>query len=366
MSQEAATIRPDVDDSTNDTDIDNTENDLTLENDQNNFQDTDEEGAPVSERDQLMQSMSEKRRRQNAGLSIEPEDIIENDSNSEGSADPIEDEMITLKINGQEIIKTKEEVDAAGGIVAIQKSLSGDMKLAQASQERKQLEQDRADFERTKADINRQQIELNRASQQVRDIANENKGKSDTEIKRLRKEKAEKIAETLYLGDSESIAKAVEEILESSSRPASTPAPVAIPVPLNEDNLVQKVANSVLKETDRKDAVKMFETEHADLNTVGRRKYVNQLTAEIAQANPHMMPSDVVRGAVKQARVELDIPVPKKKESVKKDLDSKRESKRKSVDRIPVATQRGKGPQIIKPKTKREIFDQIASRRSHA
>jgi len=364
MSEET-TIQQDVD--IDITDTVKLENDLALDDDQNNPQDADMENESVSERDQIMQSMSEKRRRQNAGLSFESEDIIENDSTPGDLIEPIENEMITLKVNGQDIVKTKEEVDAAGGIVAIQKSLSGDMKLAQASMERKKLDQERADFERAKVDINKQQIELEKATQQVRNIAEENKGASDKEIKELRKTKALKIAEALYLGDSDNIAKAVEEILESASRPVVPSAPVVAPVaPINEDDLVRKVATSVLKETDRKDAIKMFETEHVDLNTVGRRKYVNQLTVDIARANPDMMPSDIVKKAVKQARLDLDIPVPKKKKPSKVDLDSKRETKRKSVDRIPIASQRGKGPQPTKPKTKREIFEQMNSRRSHA
>jgi len=349
-----------------DVEIDENDNNLTLDTDQDDSQNADEESAPVSERDQIIQSMSEKRRRQNAGLSIEPENINENASISEDPVEPVVDEVITLKVNGQDIVKTKEEVDAAGGIVAIQKSLSGDMRLAQAAKDRVKLNQDIADFERERIEFNKQQVKINEATQQVRNVAVENKDASDKEIKELRKEKALKIAETLYLGDSDNIAKAVEEILKESSGPAVLPAPVVVPAtPLNEADLVQRVTTSVVRQTDQQDAIKMFETEHADLNTIGRRKYVNQLTVEIAQANPHLMPSEIVKDAVKQARLELDIPVPKKEEPVKMDLDTKRENKRRSVDRIPVASQRGKGPQPKKPKTQKEIFEEIRSQRSH-
>ena len=101
---------------------------------------------PVSDRDLMMENLAEKRKKQHAGLPTD-QDQEEEEEIPTDIGDDAEDlagkEMVELKVNGQVVHKTQAEVDAAGGIVAIQKNLAGDMKLAQAAEGQKQLEKDR-------------------------------------------------------------------------------------------------------------------------------------------------------------------------------------------------------------------------------
>lgn len=317
----------------------------------------------VSDRDQMMQSLAERRRQQMKEItSSNDEDIHDEDVSQDGNdlESAVEkEETVTLKVNGQEIVKTKEEVDAAGGVAAIQKSLSGDMKLAQAAEERKRLDQERAELEREKADLYKRRQNVNQATQELQQMS-----QADTEeAKAARKKKATEIAENIFLGDTEKIQAAVEEILSASDHTKIIQAPSS---QINEAAIVQRVTRSVTMENDRKNAVKMFETDNADLNTPGRRSYVNRLTAEIAQSNPEMMPTEIVKEAVRLTREELGIPEPEKQTVVESKLEQKKTHKRKSVDNLPAANKRMKKPQATKkPKTRQEIFNDLAGNRSH-
>ena len=53
-----------------------------------------------------------------------------------------------------------------------------------------------------------------------------------------------------------------------------------------------------------------FEKNNPDLNTEGRRDYVNDLTVTIRKENPSWGPKQIISEAVTQARGNLDLPVP--------------------------------------------------------
>jgi hypothetical protein len=327
----------------------------------------DEVDKPLlSDSDQMRKDLAEKSRRH------PKEEPTDDNPDNPGELDPeaaevaADEEMVTLKVNGQDIQKTQAEVDAAGGVAAIQKSLAGDMKLAQAAEEKKKLEQDREEIREVIGEnkqLKGQIAELTELLKQQK-AAPEATPASKEEIAA----KAKQITEKFFHGDAEELQVAVEEILLSANASVPAPAAPAPAPPVDEAAIARRVQQSIDFKAEQKEAISDFEKNHADLNTDGRRKYVNDLTIAIGKDNPDWGPKKIITEAVTQTRKDLNLPVPAaapKKDPVQ-DLDSKRNKKQAAADAIPVASQRRTVPaKSNKPKTGREIFEEIESKRSH-
>jgi len=329
-----------------------------------NDQESDETSEqPVSDRDQMMKELAEKRRKQMADTLTDQEDEGEEGDLPAGDQNDTGDELVVLKVNGQEIKKTRQEVDEAGGVAALQKQISGDIKLAQAAEERKRLEQERADLNKVIVENKQLRTELNELRTLI--TQQDAKGRSHTpEAAEERKKKAQNITDKFFRGDAEELQSAVEMILEAAERPASSPA--AAP-PVNEEAIAQRVAKEIEFKQDRAKAVNWFETENQDLNTPGRRRIVNDRTKELIATHPNWSPIRVMEEAVKVAREDLGIPKPAPHQKNPDPLEEKRNRKREVVDRLPQANQRRSAPITgSQPKTKAQIFDEIQAKRSHS
>lgn len=315
--------------------------------------------APVSERDQVMATVAEKRRKQNE---TDPDSQDENDDES-GTADdvvPPADQMVDLKVNGETVQRTQVEVDAAGGVAAIQKSISGEMKLEQAAEAQKKVDRER---EEVRVVIG-ENIQLKQDIVDLKAASTQTQGKPALSKEEL-ETKAREIAGKFFLGDQAELEIAVQELLAAGNIvPPVAAAPVAAPI--DEEAVANRVAKKLEFETERKEAVSMFETDHADMNTPMRRGHVNQLTNEIMKDNPTWGPKKVITEAVKQSREGLGIPAPAAAPKPKTDLKSKKERKRATTDAIPQASQRVAAP-VAKdqPKTRRQIFEEMEASRSH-
>jgi hypothetical protein len=308
----------------------------------------------------MMTDMAKKRRKQNAGEPTDQDDPDANDDDPDTGDDAKPDlskVMVDLKVNGENIQRSQTEVDAAGGVAAIQKSISGELKLQQAAQERKDLDRDREkvqqvlgentllrnEMERLKA-VEVEKVETGKQTASKADIATRAKG----------------LAEKFFLGDADELEAAIAEML-TAQVPVAAAAPTA--PAFDEAAVARRVAAQLTFENERKEAVALFESDHVDLNTPGRRGHVDRLTNEILKENPSWGPKKVIAEAVKQTRDTLGLPVPSA--APKNDLASKAERKRATTDDIPTASQRGKPPVAgEKPKTKRQIFEQIEAGRS--
>ena len=323
------------------------------------------EGAePVlSDREQIMADMARRQREKRGTPPIE-EDELDDDHADDL---PPDQTMVTLKVNGKEVQKTQAEVDAAGGIAAIQKSLSGDEKLALAAQQQKELDQEKQRIKQIEADNAQLRTEFTQLRSLV--AAQTSKGTVQTpEAIAARREKAKKIAQKIFNGDAAELEEAVDNLLDSASQPAS----VNTPMPqINEDSIAKKVERQIEFNADRKTALQMFEKDHADLNSIpGRKNYVDKLTLVVMKEHPDWMPSQIIEEAVNRTREDLSIPKPAAADPpppVLTTLEQRRERKRASTDVIPQASQRGSVPKTDnKPKTAEQIFAEMNASRSHS
>lgn len=337
----------------------------TVETVEEGADDVDELDAdkPVSERDQVMAGIAEKRRLQNAGEPTDQDDPDANDDDLDtgDDADPdLSEVMVDLKVNGENIQRSQAEVDAAGGVAAIQKSISGELKLQQAAKERKDLDRDREKVQQVigeNTQLKNEIAELRTATAQKVAAGKETASKEEIAAQ------AKSIAGKFFNGDVDELETAIAEMLTAGTVQAPVAAAQAAPV-VDEAAISRRVAAQLTFETERKEAVALFESDHADLNTPGRRDVVDRLTNDIMKENPSLGPKKVIAEAVTRARDTLGLPAPSA--APKNDLKAKKERKRATTDDIPVASQRGKPPVAgSQPKTKQQIFDEIEAGRSH-
>ena len=316
----------------------------------------DEVTPPVSPRDQLMADLGERRRQEHAEESTDQD---------EGEEDPPEvvDEMVDLKVNGEIIQRPQSEVDAAGGVAAIQKDISGDMKLAQAAEAQKLLDQNK-EFVQNVVNENQQlKTEVGKLQDLVKQQTEA--GVEDTpEAEAELAAKAKEIADGFFRGDSAQLEEAVKTLLESGK----SPAPQAPVEKVDTTAIAAEVTANIAFEKERREASDLFEKDHADLNDVpGRRHRVNQFTLIVQKEHPDWGPKEIIGEAITRTRDDLAIPKPVADTIVEKTpLEKKRDRKAATVDKIPTASDRGKPPQSgFKPKTPDELFEDIKSKRSH-
>lgn len=336
---------------------------------------------PILERDVLMKEMVAKRSRQHQGLEavpksdqdigeeevIPPVDVKGEEIPPVVETPPVEtppaEQMVDIVVDGQTIQRTQAQVDEAGGTASIQKQLAGDFRLKEASERNKQVDE-------REREVDRKTIALQKEMTEFKDLIEQQKVKGvqgDQQSKDDLKAKAKEITEKFFEGDSEQLQGAVEELLKLGQQPKTPAAAAEVPA-INEEQIARKAADYVRAATEQTEAVEDFRENHPDLNGVkGRRDYVDSKTVEVMEQHPTWGPAKVIEEAVKQTRVDLNLPAPSEAPPSEVDttLEDRRTTKRKAVDVVPVASERVPKPQEPKPKTQAEIFKQMQAGRSH-
>ena len=314
----------------------------------------EEEKPSVLERDSLMTDLAKRRKEQHAEGNIDDQDddIPASDIDPEASAtltQTADDDLVELKVNGQQMFRTVKEVADAGGVPAIQKQLSGDMKLKAAAVENQTLDQRKLDLDE------RERVIAEKEAQPAPVVSTDETTPSvDTKA----------LAENLVLGDTEKVAGAIDSIIKATQQPGQQ-QPVQTVQPAQPTQAIDKDA---LKEEIRFDlakdkAVEDFKKDFKDVyDHPGNKILANQETINIQKEHPDWEPSAVLTEAGKRTRAIIKSSAPELTP-----LEQKRLSKQASVDQIPQAHSRGVAPAETetKPKTKKQIFEQMEASRSH-
>ena len=345
------------------------EQEITTEDTDESSDLTTEEEAeePISDRDQSLKEIWAKKKKLNQREHEGVEEPDENPEPEEAEAEEVDtenatpdeteadsnDEMVELKVNGQIIYRSKQEVEDAGGVAAIQKSIAGDIKLAQAAEERKR-------FETRERELNQRLAQTAARNAELEAALNGNKDLSDSEIEA----KSKQLAEKFFMGDQEELQSAIADLLKSGKK-------VDKPIqPIDEEALAEKTAKKIEFQNNRKKAQNWFNENHSDLSTNShRRSLVNNMTIEVMnemrQRGEEIDPMKVVEEAVTLTRERYGIPEPTAA-APETHLDKKRNRKKQSVDSVPTASQRVPAPAKQKAKSKRQIFEDLNKGRSHA
>ncbi len=276
------------------------------------------------DRDQVMDELAKKRRDE---LESEVEGLEEVDEQLEEEVDTVEeelqedpDETIDINVNGRIIKKTKAEVEASGGVVALQKTLAADQMFQQVASERRELEQLKAELEAQKTTIP--------------DLSND--------------EAVDSFIESVYSGDEAKAKTAFKNALGAMKGRNE---------PVDEGRIVQET----LFRLDQENGIKDFESNFSHLSTdPNLRGMVNERTIQIRQQSPDMSPSEVIHAAAEEVNAwvqglagEAATPV----------IDQV--NRKQTIRNIRTATARVKQETGYKPKTQAEIFAEQKANRSH-
>jgi hypothetical protein len=288
---------------------------------------TQEEEASLS-RDEMLESLAKKRKEELEQLSAEetqeePEEEIEEPEAQEepGEQEPEEPEYVDLNVYGQIIRKTKAEVDAAGGVVALQKTLAADKKFEEVAKERAELERLREELE----------------SQRQEPVE-----KVDPD------EIVDAFIESVYSGDEDQAKETFKKALSAMKPEAKK---------IDEGRIVKET----LFRLDQENGIKDFEQNFSHLSTDPHlRAMVNEATARIRAAAPDKSPSSIIREAAEEVDEWVQRLGGAKESPVADQVERKR-----SIKNVKSASTRQKQEVGYKPKTQAEIFADLRNSRSH-
>lgn len=319
--------------------------------------------TPVLERDSVMSDMAarqrETRKREEAearGEEYTPASEADPDADDDPEPKPADapepkDELVLLKVNGKELFKSKQEVEDAGGVAAIQKALAGDEKLNAAAMRQQELDQRERTLQEREQRITQEEAARKKAPQ-----VQPGPAPTSEEIAKA----AEAMAEDLVLGDTTKVAGALAKMMQQQQPAAQAEQQPQPPIDINQ--LSEKITADVQWRTELKTAQTDFARDFADVsgNPV-TRQYANDQTKKIGAEHPDWTPSQILTEAGKRTRAAMGTPAPVNP------LDEKRLRKEQGTDPVPAASTRGPDPKsTTQPvKTKAQIFDQISAGRSH-
>lgn len=242
-----------------------------------------------------------------------------------------EDAVLTLKVDGEEMTVT-----AADLVRTAQKDAAASRRLAAAS-------------ERLRAADER----LAEADRRLKESSRPAPAPAAPEVQAAQGDPAREVVDKLLEGDTEGAADALRRV--STGRGNATP---------DTDAITEKVMGEIERRSYARDvgaANKWFNTEHPDLAGDPKlRALVNQESGRLLSENPELSPRENLSQAAEAVRAWLQSRAPAKEPVVSDGLAQRRETKRLTVDRLPVANQRQAPPQEEKPQT---AADAIAAMR---
>ena len=257
---------------------------------------------------------------------------------------------VELKVDGEVVIKTQEEVDAAGGVAEIQKSLTADKRLQQASEERQRINAEREQLRLDQEQLLVKQQELAKIDQQ------EQKETLNTDIEEALRAQAE----ATYSGDVDELVKANRKLYELQ-HPVQQVAPQPTLDKADIDAAVKQQLESAARSASIDEGKAAFAAEYAEISSNPELyAQANQRTIELSKQHPDWSPRQIIMEAGSQTKSWLENLVGKTQETV---LEKQVENKRNKA-RLPTAQARKAGVAEYKPKTQAEIFAEQKAARS--
>lgn len=284
------------------------------------------------DRDLMLENIADKikaSREQNETIAEElEEEVVE----LEKELDDAVEEMVTLKVDGEAIQKTAEEVEAAGGVIAYQMTLAADKRFKEAAAEKASLAILRSELQQKEQELNERPTEV-----------------EETGSVELSEEVLNEFIANIYSGDEDKAKESFKSVLSGIKAPIAQPASQ-----IDE----QKIIDMTLYKIDQEKGIDEFQKDYKHLSTdPNLRKMVNEATIKIRTATPNKKPSEIIIEAAK----EVDLWV----NSFNPDMDLVKEQVdlKKKLNPVKTAKSRMKQDTGYKPKTQAEIFaDQKASR----
>jgi hypothetical protein len=285
-----------------------------MEQEQMDVEETTQE-EPTMERDSVIDAIAKRVSEKRSSTTEEPpEEVVpEVEEDEPADQEDAEQEDVELIVYGKKIYKTRAEVDAAGGVVAMQTKLAADQRFREAAAE--------------KAEALRLREELAAMQQEPQE---------DTLTPRV-----DAIVENIYSGDEDALKKALADVLTKQQGPV-----------VDESEIVKKTLFAV----SRDEGMREFNRSYSHLSEDAYlRSMVNEETKKIMADNPNLSPRDVIIAAA---------------ESVDNWVnglnggDRQAVSDKANIDTFKPATARVKRETGYKPKTKEEIFAELKSSRA--
>jgi len=293
-------------------------------------EDAVEETAPAKlPRDTVMDSIV-KRRKEELGRD-EPEEPEEQPA------------MVDLKVNGQVIQKPREEVEAEGGVAAIQKRIAAEQRLEQAAKERREIEEARAKQRQYEAELSRREQELTRKAAELANAAKTTGNVTDDDVAI-----AQEFVDGVYSGDEDQAKKAFAKVVQALRKNNTPPQQAAI----DPNTIVAEAKKQWRYETDLEAGRQEFNEKYKHLSENPNLHYMtNMATARIQQHNPDWSPRKIILEAARE--------VDEWAKGIRGDSDalaSQHDKKRQTIDNVQSAKARSPKEAGYKPKTPEEIF----------
>jgi len=279
------------------------------------------------------------------------DDLGENDDDPNDG----EDDMATVKVDGETFQVSKKEVDEAGGISAYQKEKAASNRLREAAAERQQvtaerarLQQEREEFERTKV-----------TNQSSSTANNENQPSDDSDADDV---DSKELAAQLYSGDEDLAAQAIEKLLKGRGKPATPGNTNSI----TNEQLVSQATAQAEWNIEKKQANEEFAKEYGDINEKPMlRQAANEETKRLAREHPDWGPRKIIMQAGENVREEFKNEFAKQLNTDDGEMDKRRDRK-KAMDNVSGATGKKSSAPVPKAKTQKEIVAGMQKQRSHS
>ena len=301
------------------------------------------EETPRLERDNVMAEIAKRQADQRKEELGEDPDQPVSESNAPLPDKPQEEpELVPLKVSGRTIYRTQQQIDDAGGVAAIQKSIAGDIKLQDAANREKELYQ-------REQEVQQKLRELEQRQQH---------SEAPEALKEASEDDLRQWAEDLTVGDVDKVASTLATVMNRSR--SESPRQQIDP-----NAIANQAAEITRQQIAKENALQKFAQEFADINDhQGKRQLANEHTKILMREHPDWTPSQVLTEAGKRTRADLGVTPPKKETA--DPLTAKRHRKASTVDTIPQATARKvEASTDYKPKTSRQIFEDMEAARSH-
>lgn len=292
---------------------------------------------PVLARDKMIEEIAAKRKQELSQTEQQQEQEEEEEETDES------DSIVDLKVDGTVVQMPKSEVDAKGGIAEVQKTLTAEKRLHEASIAKKQMEQAQAEYRRKEQELKKREQELEaklRASQapKVPDVDMDSA--------------ADEFIKHVYSGDEDEAKQSLNKILKSLKQTQAKPTQQ-----INESDILNKALFEVEKRNGQREFQEKFPHLMKDKFLYDKTNYE---TIQIMNANPNMSPRDIILEAARKVDQEYRSLV---KEKGADTLQQRSQAKQK-IDPIKPAQARKKTDNDYKPKSRDEIMDMYRKTRA--
>lgn len=309
---------------------------------------------PVLPRDEMMAKLSKQRAEENEErrkLNIEqgfPQPSEEEEAKP--TEEISDDETVDLKVLGEVITKPKKEVEEAGGIEKVQKTLSAEKKLKIAAKKKRELDEREEKARQAEEDILRREHELSQRIERLEKEATKTVDKVEEDDTDLDAE-ADKLFSSIYSGKEEEGKEALKKILKKKKQEVvKTEEPK-----VDEDKIVHKTVFEAERTLGQRELANQFP--HL-INDDDLFAMTNKETARLFNENPKASPYDIILQAGKNIDAWAKKVVADENDDEQKDIINERVESKRNIHTVKTAKGRKEQDSGFKPKSKAEIFEE--------